>query len=84
MYTEPVPQRPPRPPTLPEEKLPLHSGTPVDVENAYPLNDVQGEDAAQESAPFRDLSFAQLFSQIWHFSSVDHGPRCKSTSCHYV
>ena len=46
-----------------------------DPENA--LKHLSDPDKARDSASFKNLTFAQVTDQIWHFSSVDHGPRCK-------
>lgn len=46
-----------------------------DPENA--LKHLADPDKSRESASFSNLTFAQVTNQIWHFSSVDHGPRCK-------
>jgi hypothetical protein len=46
-----------------------------DPENA--LKHLSDPAKPNESASFRNLTFAQVTDQIWHFSSVDHGPRCK-------
>ncbi|KAJ5804676.1 uncharacterized protein N7518_000979 [Penicillium psychrosexuale] len=45
-----------------------------DPENA--LKHLADPDKSRESASFSNLTFAQVTNQIWHFSSVDHGPRC--------
>ncbi|KAJ5351406.1 hypothetical protein N7452_000380 [Penicillium brevicompactum] len=44
-----------------------------DPENA--LKNISDSDRAHESASFKNLTFAQVTDQIWHFTSVDHGPR---------
>ncbi|KAJ5135320.1 uncharacterized protein N7515_004598 [Penicillium bovifimosum] len=44
-----------------------------DPENA--LKQLSDLDRPGESASFKNLTFAQIVDQIWHFSSVDHGPR---------
>lgn len=83
MCTEPV-IRPPKPAALPRKRQ-SHSrefDTSVDyevndVENAYILKDMQDHDAIHDSASFKNMTFANVTNQIWHFSSVDHGPRCK-------
>ncbi|OQD85655.1 hypothetical protein PENANT_c009G07250 [Penicillium antarcticum] len=81
MCTEPVRPTPPPPPTTPSRKRfsqsrdfasSIHEVD--DPENA--LKNISNHDQAHESASFKNLTFAQVTDQIWHFSSVDHGPRC--------
>ncbi|KAJ5179270.1 hypothetical protein N7492_002480 [Penicillium capsulatum] len=83
MCTEPV-IRPPKAAALPRKRLsqlsqrrepgsPLPS-EPDDLENAYGLKDIP-EDMISDPSSFKHLTFAQITDQIWHFSSVDHGPR---------
>ncbi|OQE41407.1 hypothetical protein PENCOP_c005G06886 [Penicillium coprophilum] len=43
-----------------------------DPENALKHLDPE---KSRESASFKNLTFSQVTDQIWHFSSVDHGPR---------
>jgi hypothetical protein len=81
MCTEPV--RPTPPPATPSSKKrfsqsrdfesSIHEND--DPENA--LKNISDHDQAHESASFKNLTFAQVTDQIWHFSSVDHGPRCE-------
>lgn len=49
-----------------------------DVENAIALKTLPEQDAMHDSPSFKHLTFAHVTNQIWHFSSVDHGPRCTS------
>lgn len=49
-----------------------------DLEGAYASKD-SPEDIAKE-ASLRNLSFAQVVNQIWHFCSLDHGPKCMQPS----
>lgn len=80
MCTEPV-QSAPKTTPLPNKR----SSTPDvgasfeheldDPENAF--KNISDSEKAHESASFKNLTFAQVTDQIWHFSSVDHGPRCK-------
>ncbi|KAJ5382585.1 hypothetical protein N7517_000496 [Penicillium concentricum] len=44
-----------------------------DPENA--LKHLADPNKSRESASFKNLTFSQVTDQIWHFSSVDHGPR---------
>jgi hypothetical protein len=82
MCTEPaVPT--PKPVALPKRRYTRdfdHSEKPTgDVENAISLKDLSDPDnTLQEAASFKNLTFSQVADQIWHFSSVDHGPRCTS------
>ncbi|KAJ5204496.1 uncharacterized protein N7498_005375 [Penicillium cinerascens] len=46
-----------------------------DVENAIALKTLPEQDAMHDSPSFKHLTFAHVTNQIWHFSSVDHGPR---------
>lgn len=51
-----------------------------------PMDDLEGAYAAKDPgspekvASPRNLTFAQVTDQIWHFCSVDHGPRCMHTT----
>jgi hypothetical protein len=81
MCTEPV-QPDPKPTPAPNKRSShLPSVAPSfhhevdDPENA--LKHLSDSDRLRESASFKNLTFAQVTDQIWHFSSVDHGPRCK-------
>ncbi|OGE56265.1 hypothetical protein PENARI_c003G04302 [Penicillium arizonense] len=79
MCTEPV--RPAPPPATPSPKKRFSQSRDFessiheidDPENA--LKNISDHDQAHESASFKNLTFAQVTDQIWHFSSVDHGPR---------
>ena len=79
MCTEPVqsgPQTSPVPDkrsSTPDVERSFHHDV-DDTENAKYLADPE---RARESASFKNLTFAQVTDQIWHFSSVDHGPRCE-------
>lgn len=80
MCTEPV-LRPPKPAALSRKRQSQTTSStpePDDLENAYGLKDVP--DDMVPAASFNHLTFAQVTDQIWHFSSVDHGPRCKQSS----
>ncbi|CAL5871156.1 uncharacterized protein PFLUO_LOCUS5402 [Penicillium psychrofluorescens] len=79
MCTEPV-VPPPRPVALPKGRHSRdcdHSEKPTgDVESAIFLKDLSAPDhTPQEAASFKSLTFSRVTDQIWHFSSVDHGPR---------
>jgi hypothetical protein len=47
-----------------------------DLEEAVSLKNLSDPDDIQKAASFRGLTFAHVTNQIWHFCSVDHGPRC--------
>ncbi|GAQ10775.1 hypothetical protein ALT_8096 [Aspergillus lentulus] len=46
-----------------------------DLEEAVSLRNLSDPDDIQKAASFRGLTFAHVTNQIWHFCSVDHGPR---------
>ncbi|RHZ46669.1 hypothetical protein CDV55_100792 [Aspergillus turcosus] len=46
-----------------------------DLEEAVSLKNLSDPDDIQKAASFRGLTFAHVTNQIWHFCSVDHGPR---------
>lgn len=75
MYTEPFHAAPPTA-TAPPQKTKRVSAQTVDFE----LDDIESAPAAAENyqpTSFGDITFGQVTDQIWHFSSVDYGPRCK-------
>ena len=80
MCTEPVTRSPKSagPPATPRtytRSLDRSLHTEVDdIEGAYSVKDL-AEDI-DTSGALRNLSFAEVANQIWHFCSVDHGPRC--------
>ena len=83
MCTEPVTPSPksPAPPATPRTfshsrslDRSLHSAVIDDIEGGYESKDPA--DDIDISGSLRNLSFAQVANQIWHFCSVDHGPRC--------
>ncbi|EYE95407.1 uncharacterized protein EURHEDRAFT_412225 [Aspergillus ruber CBS 135680] len=45
-----------------------------DLESGVSLGDLDTEEI-HRAASFKGLTFAQVANQIWHFCSVDHGPR---------
>lgn len=83
MCTEPVPHT--KKPTATPEKGHSHLrdvAPPVerdvdDIENAYALNEISEINTIPDSLSLKHLTFAHVTNQIWHFSSVDHGPRCE-------
>lgn len=86
MCTEPVhPEPETTPTTLPTKRtpqsphvVPSFQHEVDDAENALKHLAVESDDYRKSaSASFKNLTFAQVTNQIWHFSSVDHGPRCK-------
>ncbi|KAE8348855.1 hypothetical protein BDV28DRAFT_142567 [Aspergillus coremiiformis] len=46
-----------------------------DLEEAHALKDLADPDEIQAAASFRGLTFSHVTNQIWHFCSVDYGPR---------
>lgn len=48
-----------------------------DIENAYALKEISERNTIPDGFSFKDLTFAHVTNQIWHFCSVDHGPRCE-------
>ncbi|KAJ5998320.1 hypothetical protein N7451_006130 [Penicillium sp. IBT 35674x] len=48
---------------------------PDDIENAFALKNIRDQDEGHDTSSFKHLTFSQVTDQIWHFSSVDHGPR---------
>lgn len=49
-----------------------------DLEGAYHLDQLDPVAASAEVASLGYLSFSNIINQIWHFCSVDYGPKCKS------
>ena len=80
MCTEPVHPEP-KPTPLPNKRASLSPSVAPSFQ--HELDDAENalknmsDDRSRESASFKNLTFAQVADQIWHFSSVDHGPRCK-------
>ncbi|KAJ5261014.1 hypothetical protein N7478_011609 [Penicillium angulare] len=46
-----------------------------DLENAFALKNIPQHESLHDTSSFKHLTFSQVTDQIWHFSSVDHGPR---------
>ncbi|KAJ5117022.1 hypothetical protein N7456_001370 [Penicillium angulare] len=46
-----------------------------DIENAFALKNIPQHESTHDTSSFKHLTFSQVTDQIWHFSSVDHGPR---------
>ncbi|KAJ5769656.1 hypothetical protein N7520_004215 [Penicillium odoratum] len=48
-----------------------------DLENALALKNLnlREHEGLHDTSSFKHLTFSQVTNQIWHFSSVDHGPR---------
>ncbi|PWY89725.1 hypothetical protein BO70DRAFT_384793 [Aspergillus heteromorphus CBS 117.55] len=79
MCTDPV-ERPSKAPVPPEPLKNnfrpmdrLRRSRPDDIED-NPLHDLEPEEI-RAAASFRGLTFANVIDQIWHFCSVDYGPR---------
>lgn len=51
-----------------------------DLEGAYHLDQLDPVAASAEVASLGYLSFSNIINHIWHFCSVDYGPKCKSRS----
>lgn len=51
---------------------------PKDLEGAYALKELVDPDTIREQAASLNLTFSDIINQIWHFSSVDYGPKCMS------
>lgn len=49
-----------------------------DIEGAYHLEELDPVDASAEVASLGNMSFSNIINQIWHFCSVDYGPKCES------
>jgi hypothetical protein len=47
-----------------------------DIEGAYHLEKLDPVAASSEVASLGHLSFSSIINQIWHFCSVDYGPKC--------
>lgn len=54
-----------------------------DLESGVSLGDLDTEEI-HRAASFKGLTFAQVANQIWHFCSVDHGPRCTAATYPYI
>lgn len=53
------------------------SGKGSDLEGAYNLENLDPVVASAEVASsMKGLTLASIINQIWHFCSVDYGPRC--------
>jgi hypothetical protein len=75
MYTEPF-HAVPQTATAVPKKTKRVSAQMVEFE----LDDIESAPAVVEkyqTTPFGDITFGQVTDQIWHFSSVDYGPRCE-------
>lgn len=47
-----------------------------DIESGTALEELKDPEEMQMIASLKDLTFAQVTNQIWHFCSVDHGLKC--------
>ncbi|XHG06833.1 hypothetical protein AWENTII_010011 [Aspergillus wentii] len=82
MCTDPV-KRPPKPPVTHTPRSGFRGrgvDRPVpsrldDPEGGYTMKDMADPEDIQNAASSKGLTFAQVTNQIWHFCSVDHGPR---------
>ncbi|KAL1962853.1 hypothetical protein VTN77DRAFT_9128 [Rasamsonia byssochlamydoides] len=46
-----------------------------DLEGAYHLNDLDPAHASEAASALKSLTFSSIINQIWHFCSVDYGPK---------
>ena len=60
-----------------EHKVQPHVST-GDLEQAYHLDQLDPVAASAEVSSLGHLSFSNIINQIWHFCSVDYGPKCAS------
>lgn len=58
-----------------------HNVSSRDPEGAYHLDQLDPVAASAEVASLGYLSFSNIINQIWHFCSVDYGPKCTSHFC---
>ncbi|RAL10428.1 uncharacterized protein BO97DRAFT_372562, partial [Aspergillus homomorphus CBS 101889] len=83
MCTDPVerPSKPPAPAEPPRISFHarqldrLHSPRLDDLEEGNALRSLTDPEEISALASFRGLTFAHVIDQIWHFCSVDYGPR---------
>lgn len=60
------------------EKVASSTKLPVDdLEGAYQLDTIDPETASTEMLSRTGLTFSHIVNHIWHFCSVDYGPKCK-------
>jgi hypothetical protein len=48
-----------------------------DLEGAYQLDTIDPETASTETLSRSGLTFSHIVNHIWHFCSVDYGPKCE-------
>ncbi|KAJ6164016.1 hypothetical protein N7470_002688 [Penicillium chermesinum] len=82
MCTEPVTRKPQKAPEAKKRHSQSSQINPVlrdeleDLENATALKDLSEKTAStHDTSSSKRLTFSQVIDQIWHFSSVDYGPR---------
>jgi hypothetical protein len=81
-----APDAPDSPPVNTRISQPAYSseksnGVDEDLEGAYNLDNLDPAIASAEAASsLRGLTFSSIINQIWHFCSVDYGPKCTITS----
>ena len=67
------------------EKSPFADINEVESGRSPSLLHTQSSAPAQLDAPgLSPISFSQIINHIWHFVSVDFGPRCSFSYHHYV
>jgi hypothetical protein len=52
--------------------------TSLDLESGVQSDAVSGVEATRNRPGLGGLSFSQIVNEIWHFSSIDYGRRCKA------
>jgi hypothetical protein len=69
--------------SIPEksEESPQQNVSSGDLEGAYQLHKLDPVAASAEVASLGYLSFSNIINQIWHFCSVDYGPKCRVHCC---
>jgi hypothetical protein len=50
----------------------------LDLESGVRSDAVSGVEATRNRPGLGGLSFSQIVNDIWHFSSIDYGRRCKA------
>lgn len=94
MCTEPVVQKPAEPSTgpsspaartmhfkhSPSKSFDQPNAQEDDLESGIAVGDAIDSEEVYKVASLKGLTFAQVTNQIWHFCSVDHGPKCMFSS----
>lgn len=94
MCTEPVVQKPAEPSAgssspaartmhfkhVPSKSFDQPNAQEDDLESGIAVGDAIDSEEVYKVASLKGLTFAQVTNQIWHFCSVDHGPKCMFVS----